>query len=156
MYDEKPPMDYTTAELRNFVTFRISRTYAKLNQQAQKTLSDVTCLTLSQWRILSVIAHEKTATAASIAKFTELDKGQISRAIKNLIEYKFVSRQSHESDKRRQVLALTKTGIAEHAHVLGRMRKRQAMLIENLDQGEIETFLHVLNSIEGRAKEDVI
>ena len=149
------PKDYNAQELRSFVTFRISRTYAELNRQAQKTLSQVTRLTLSQWRIISVIAFETNATAAAISNFTDLDKGQISRAVKKLIEYGFVSRRSEIGDKRRQILELTPEGRAEHARVLRRMRKRQIMLVDGIPNEELQTFLRVLKEIERNAKEDV-
>ena len=149
-------MQHDEIELRSFVTFRLSRTYAELNRQAFKTLAKITKLSLSQWRILSVIEMEDTISAAQVARYADLDKGQISRAVKGLSELGFVSSHDHENDRRSSLLSLTKSGREEHARVLKVMRKRQKLLTDGIHQDDLEKFRRILDVLSKRAREDVL
>ena len=68
-------------ELRQFITYRISRLQNSLNAQAGHVLSKLSDLTLTEWRILYILRSMSTATMSQIVQESRLDKAQSSRSI---------------------------------------------------------------------------
>ncbi|MEM7242747.1 MAG: MarR family transcriptional regulator [Pseudomonadota bacterium] len=121
-----------------------------------KTLAHLTDLGLTQWRILAVIHMEGQTVAAKVARYADLDKGQISRAVNTLKDMGFVQEGDDPNDGRSAMLSLTEAGHAEYDHVVQTMRKRQKMLVQDVTAEDLETFRAVLKKIEARAQESIL
>ncbi len=96
-------------------------------------LRGVSDLSLTEWRILSMIRMQGETGAAQIARTGQMDKGRISRALKGL----------------------TQKGQDTHSRLTGIMRKRQTMLTQYLSDEELQQFFRTLSKPESRARGDV-
>ena len=141
-----PPM------VRDFLTYRLSRVQAKLNRQASRVLRAHSTLSLTQWRALAMMGERSASTLSDIVSMTKLDKGQLSRALKGLIEAGFVETQASGRDLRRHRIALTELGRAEFARLLPVMRSRQSHLGGRLTAAERAALLAALEKIERAAE----
>lgn len=74
-------------------------------------------LTTFQARLINLIGRKEGISQVSLALYTERDKAQIARAIKELEGRGFVTRSAHAADWRTQRLALTTEGNKIHAEL---------------------------------------
>lgn len=137
-----------TRELRHFVTYRLARLQSKLNAQAIRKLRLNSNLSLTEWRILSIAAQSDETTLSSIARETELDKGQLSRAVKTLAAKDLLVSRVNSDDHRQNLLALTASGRTTFEQILPIMQKRQAGLTENFSSNDMATLLSLLDRLE--------
>jgi len=71
-------------------------------------------LNLSQWRVLAAIAEKPGRTSAEIVAITPMDKGIVSRAVKNLLVMKLIEKAPIDTDRRRSPLHMTPEGITHY------------------------------------------
>lgn len=138
-------------ELRQFITYRISRLQNSLNAQAGHVLGKLSDLTLTEWRILYILRSMSTATMSQIVHESRLDKAQISRSIKALVEKGYIASAQDEQDQRRQLLSATAKGRAIKDKILPIMMRRQEAMTEGLSDKDIDTFLRILDHLDETA-----
>ncbi len=133
--------------LRSFVTFRIMRVQNRLNAQAAALLRKYTDLSLTEWRIMSILHLTGPTTASNISRVVEMDKGQISRGLKPLIGRGLIQKSDHAQDNRQTILALTDLGTTTVVENQKIMRKRQERLTRDMSDEELETFYTLLDRL---------
>ncbi len=138
-------------DLQNVLTYRFARLQAKLNAQASDLVDKQGGISLSQWRILAVLSDQNISTQKDVLMTVGLDKGQISRTIKQLVQKQFITVSHDQPDSRIQHLALTEAGIAitETLHPI--MNARQKYLQQDFTDEEIEQLFEWLGRLEGRS-----
>jgi DNA-binding MarR family transcriptional regulator len=141
------------SQVGRFLTFRLARVQAKLNAQAGRVLKEQAGLTLTQWRLVSLIGGNGRTTAAHLSREAAIDKGLISRNIKQLSEAGLVRITVDPDDHRAQNLELTDRGVNVFQTTLPRMRARQDALRAHLNTEEEEVLLSALEKLE-RAADD--
>lgn len=135
-------------KLGQFLTYRLARVQAKLNAQATRMLKDVSGLSLTQWRIMMLIAATGTARSSDLTRAAEFDKGQFSRKLKTLIQSGLVRARVNENDHRVQMLSLTDSGRQLYEFVLPRMQARQRALRDVLTEQELDAVFSALDKLE--------
>lgn len=95
--------------------------------QAQ-VAADGTGLTTFQARLVNLIGRNDGISQLTLGAFTDRDKAQIARAVKELEARGFLARSPHPTDWRTKCLALTDDGKRMHARLHG-MRKQLATAI---------------------------
>ena len=136
-----------------FLTFRLARVQAKLNAQSARILKDFAGLTLTHWRLLSLIATSEGTTAAHLSREVAMDKGLISRNLKTMIADGLVRVTIDALDHRAQHLELTPLGEEKFRATLPRMRARQDAVRAHLDVEAEEAINRALEQLE-RAADD--
>ena len=114
-------------------------------------------LTLSQWRVLAVLARHAPATAAEIARRIALDKAAISRVVGQLTALGLLARDAHPGDRRRELLRLTASGERLHARIVPLSRARQKRLraaVAPRDRAALDRALARLLAVAGEILED--
>lgn len=113
-----------------------------------------TCgLTLSQWRVLSVIASIKPVSSKDITKLTTLNKVAVSRTIARLTEDGLIERTISSSDSRMQYLSLTAAGKKQFRKARDNYEKWTGALFEPLSSCDAETLLGLLTKLRNRLGE---
>jgi len=69
----------------------------------------------TEWRVLFHLGQAGDQTAKQICETAALHKTKISRAVKALESKRFLSRKASETDRRSEILSLTKQGKAAFA-----------------------------------------
>lgn len=110
-----------------------------------------TCgLTLSQWRVMSVIASIKPVSSKDITKLTTLNKVAVSRTIARLNEDGLIKRTTSSSDSRIQFLSLTVAGKKQFRKARESYEKWTGALFESLSTHDAETLLTLLTELRSR------
>ena len=148
MTDISNPLD-----LRSFVTFRLTRLQAQINGQAQHILKTYSDIGQSEWRVLILVQDRGTSTMATVVKDGQMDKAQVSRAIKALVTKGYVQSRENPEDHRQNILSLTQAGEDVHDRVRPRMQARQNVLLKGFSEGEIEQLYAMLDRLSEAAAE---
>ncbi len=130
------------------ITYRLTRLHAKLNASATRALSDTPGLTLSRWRILLILNALGTGTLTDIARSSQLDKGQLSRDIKKMVDEGLLESETDMGDMRQHRLTVSEEGRKLHAAAKPAMDRRQESLRSALTEDERETLFQVIDKLE--------
>ena len=139
---------------RSFMTYRLARVQNKLNAQAASLLRANCDLSLTEWRVISLASLLGETTATTMAREVDMDKGQISRAIKRLLEAGHLISKHSQTDGRQSLLSLSESGKALHARVIPVMMDRQHGLVDGIDETDLLTFYKVLEILEDKTRPD--
>lgn len=134
--------------LQRFLTYRLLRVHSKLNTQATRILGKVSGLSLTQWRVLAMVATHDGATHTDISRLSQIDKGQLSRCIRALIVEGLIVARDDEQDSRQQHLSLSAEGRALYDRTVPRMQARQRFLLNHLTPVERDAIYSALDKLE--------
>ncbi|MEM6462225.1 MAG: MarR family winged helix-turn-helix transcriptional regulator [Pseudomonadota bacterium] len=137
--------------LQEVLTWRIHHVHSKLNVHAAKFLEKVSGIGLAQWRIMLAIGPDGWTTHSEICRYTAVDKGQLSRSLKGMIESDLVETKNDSLDQRQQRLSLTRKGRRIFKKTLPMMRERQSFLVGSLSKSERKAIFSALDKLETAA-----
>lgn len=134
--------------IQDVLTWRIHQVHSKLNIHASKFLEKVSGIALAQWRIMLAIGPEGASTHSDIIRYIAVDKGQLSRSLKGMIEDGLVETRNDDQDQRQQRVSLTRKGRRIFKKTLPMMRKRQSYLVGSLSKSERKAIFSALEKLE--------
>jgi len=140
-------IDTHSSDLRSVLTFRLARLNNHLNAQAISLLKKHSDLSLMQWRVISTTHMLGETTMTRLGKWSQVDKGQLSRTTKNLIEKKYLQAAVSENDARQQNLSLSKKGQSAYQQLLPIMRQRQESLVQGISKHDLLIFNQVIDQL---------
>ncbi len=136
----------------SFVTFRLARLQSSLNAQGTALLKSKAGLSLVEWRLIQTLRMFKNASLTEIADHVQMDKGQLSRKIKSMVEKGLLSANTDKHDQRVQHLALTPKAEQLSAQIMPFMEARQQRLLADVSPEDLEVFYRVVDKIEAASK----
>ena len=86
-----------------------------------------------------------------LAEAVGLDKGQISRALAELVSRKLVSKAVNPRDNREVLVSLTKAGLAAHDTVVAGGQERNRRLLSELSEAEVAMLLGHIDRLTEKA-----
>lgn len=110
-------------------------------------------LTLSEWRILSVISSFTNIASKDITRVTTLNKVAVSRSLARLTEAGLVERTVSDTDNRLQRLTLTRSGKQRFRKARESFTRWSDALLGGLDAAEIDDLKQSLRKIRRRLGE---
>ena len=146
---------YDGIPLQQFLTYRLARLHAKLNIQASRILGVHAGIKLTEWRIIALIGSKSEKTLTEINRASQMDKGQLSRTIRGLLDSGLIQSRSSLNDQRQQLLALTENGRKIYEKTLPKMQTRQHMLMDCLSAEERRLIFSVIDKLEIAADQAV-
>lgn len=108
----------TVLTLERFLPYRLSILSNCISGIIAETYKDKFALSITEWRIMAVLGEYPGSSADEVSVKTQTEKSIVSRALQKLLARHLVSREVHESDRRRQNLSLTKTGLEIYQQVV--------------------------------------
>ena len=105
-------------DLDRFLPYRLSVVTNRMSNAIARHYSERFGLSIPEWRVMAVLGQTSGLSAREVAKRTEMDKVQVSRAVAVLVRKKRVQRQSDDSDRRIIRLALTARGRAIYNEIV--------------------------------------
>ena len=148
MQSRIPDTDRFASELNALITFRLVKTTNLLNAQAAHVLRKNSNLSLTEWRIISVINAVDKTTASEVAKTTFIDKGQISRTVRSLADKGLLVAKHRKGSQRQIELRLSPDGKALHRRIVAIMTNRQRHLTREFTSEELAAFRSALEKLE--------
>ncbi|MFY0622422.1 MAG: winged helix-turn-helix transcriptional regulator [Pelagimonas sp.] len=136
--------------LERMFTYRLARLHALLNAQAIRILKVRAGVSLAEWRVLAALATRGEVPAAEIIRLTDVDKSQLSRNIKKMVERGLIT--SHLDASNQRTLAKTDRGRALFQELSPLMRQRQDFLMKCLTGDEQDALFKAFDRLEERAR----
>lgn len=141
---------HTPLQLENFLPYRLSILSNTVSQSIASDYQQRYDLSMTEWRVMAVLARFDGLSAREVADRTAMDKVAVSRALARLQEAGRVDRSTHGNDKRRSVLSLTETGWAMHNEVAPMARARESEWLARLDADERAWLQRILDKLDPR------
>ena len=136
----------------SFVTFRLARLQSSLNAQATALLKSKSGLSLVEWRLIQTLRMIENASLTEIADHVQMDKGQLSRKIKAMVEKGLLRAETDKQDQRVQHLTLTPKAEELSARMMPYMEARQQRLLADVSAADLAVFYSVVGKIEAASK----
>ena len=136
----------------SFVTYRLAKLQSRLNAQGTAILKKKSGLSLVEWRVIQVIRMFDEPSLSQIADHVQMDKGQLSRKLKIMIEKGLLNSRRDAEDKRIQKLELTEKAIEISENLMPVMQQRQHHLLADVTADELDLFYRIITKIETAAK----
>jgi DNA-binding MarR family transcriptional regulator len=135
-FDIRDRLGYRVQNLANKMALWGSRTYNReFNVGAQ------------EWRVLSFLMRQSKGTAREICEFTLMDKGNVSRTVRRLIEDGCVKEQQDAEDKRSTLLIPTKVGVDLYRRIKKTSDKREKSFMDALTAAERKALPLILTKL---------
>jgi DNA-binding MarR family transcriptional regulator len=94
-----------------------------------------------EFGLVASLGRRPPMSVVRLAEAVGMDKGQISRALTELVSRKLVVRAVNPRDNREVLVSLTRAGLVAHDAVLAGALERNQRLLEGLNQEELFSLL---------------
>src|SRR6266498_4083315 len=105
---------------------------------------------ITDWRIMALLAVEPWIVAGRVCDVTGLDKAAVSRSLRDLAGRALVDVEVDETDQRRQLIALTRRGVALHDRMVDIAVERECQLLAALSPEEQAALVDYLKRLCSR------
>jgi DNA-binding MarR family transcriptional regulator len=139
--------EHAPLELERFLPYRLSILSNTVSQTIAREYQQRFDLSVTEWRVMAVLARFATLSAREVAERTAMDKVAVSRALARLVASARVIRRIHAGDKRRSVLRLSASGWKIHDAVAPLARAQERKLLARLNVEEQAWLDLILNKL---------
>jgi DNA-binding MarR family transcriptional regulator len=108
----------------------------------------------TEWRVLFHLGRHGDMTATEIGRRSHTHKTRISRAVRALEDKRFLLRRVEETDRRREILSLSRTGRAAYDYLSRRARQYDERLKALFTAEERAILLDCLKRVAGEERGD--
>lgn len=128
-----------------FVTTMMSQVGNALRRTITLPYADQFGLSVSEWRLLALVAHAESLAFSELVQQSTSDKALVSRTLKLLESRGLVQLRSEGNTPRKKVFcAVTPAGKALHAEAIPIARRRQAAALRVLTPAERDAMYRAL------------
>jgi DNA-binding MarR family transcriptional regulator len=104
-----------------------------------------------EFGLVASLGRRPPMSVVRLAAAVGMDKGQISRALAELVSRKLVAKAVNPRDNREVLVSLTRTGLVAHDAILAGALERNQRLLEKLSQEELTMLLGYLDGLTDTA-----
>jgi DNA-binding MarR family transcriptional regulator len=134
-------------ELERFLPYRLSVLSNRISLAIARIYEERFGLDVTEWRIMAVLGRYPGASAGEVAERTAMDKVAISRGVARLLDRGLITRDTHDSDRRRSVLALSDDGRDVYEEIAPLALDYERQLLEALGEDEREWLDRLLTRL---------
>jgi DNA-binding MarR family transcriptional regulator len=106
-----------------------------------------------EFGLVASMGRRPPMSVISLAEAVGMDKGQISRALAELVSRKLVAKAVNPRDNRETLVSLTRTGLAAHDAIVAGALERNQRLLEQLSREELALLLGHIDRLTDIAAE---
>src|SRR5258705_2847998 len=99
-----------------------------------------------EFGLVASMGRRPPMSVISLAEAVGMDKGQISRALAELVARKLVAKAVNPRDNRETLVSLTRTGLAAHDTIVAGAQERNRRLLEQLSKDDLQVLLGQIDS----------
>jgi DNA-binding MarR family transcriptional regulator len=125
------------------VTFLVN----KISTGSTQIYSELFDISVTEWRIVSLLAVEHPIVAKRVSEVIGLDKATVSRSINRLEKEGYLCLCTDENDRRATFVELSEKGVNLHNQVIDIALDREQEMLKPLTKDEIEQFILILNKL---------
>ncbi|MES5483384.1 MarR family transcriptional regulator [Bradyrhizobium sp. INPA03-11B] len=151
-----PPEAVVDAELAPITAMMSSRLMVLANLLRRGALlryKRLTGLSSVEFGLVASLGRRPPMSVVRLAEGVGMDKGQISRALAELVARKLVAKAANPRDNRETLVSLTRAGLAAHDAIVAGAQERNRRLLEQLDPRELELLLGHIDRLTRTAAE---
>ena len=104
-----------------------------------------------EFGLVASLGRRSPMSVVRLAAAVGMDKGQISRALAELVSRKLVAKAVNPRDNREVLVSLTRTGLVAHDAILAGALERNQFLLEKLSNEELAMLLGYLDGLTDTA-----
>ncbi|WP_281833941.1 MarR family winged helix-turn-helix transcriptional regulator [Acinetobacter calcoaceticus] len=119
----------------------------KISTGSTQIYSELFDISVTEWRIVSLLAVEHPIVAKRVSEVIGLDKATVSRSINRLEKEGYLCLSTDENDRRATFVELSEKGINLHNQVIDIALDREQEMLKPLTKDEIEQFILILNKL---------
>lgn len=134
-------------DIRDLISFRLSNLVAANDRVGQGWVQKKFGLSLNEWRVLGLTHALEPVIVSDIRRILHIDKGQLSRVVKSLIERGFLRGTANRDDQRFIELQVTTRGRALHDDMLAYSTQRNRNVIADLSKQEARELFRLLGKL---------
>ena len=106
-----------------------------------------------EFGLVASLGRRPPMSVARLAEAVGQDKGQISRALAELVARKLIAKSANPKDSREVLVSLTATGLAAHDAIVAGAQERNRRLLEHLSKDEFDKLLAQIEHLTTTAEE---
>jgi DNA-binding MarR family transcriptional regulator len=144
-------------EVEDFLSMRFANLSTLFHRKVTRRYLEPFDIGLPEWRTMTILARHAPISTRALRNISEMDKGQMSRALVTLAQRGLISRDSDASHMVRQTIDITEAGHALYRKIMPEARRSQAMLLLSLTVSErkaLHSALIKLKAVVGDMPED--
>ncbi|KUJ83215.1 hypothetical protein AVO45_18700 [Ruegeria marisrubri] len=148
------PRDGAELEVHDFITTQLSALMSLLRRKVTLSYANEFDLSVSEWRVLSLIAHANTLPFGELVAQSTSDKALVSRTIR-LLEQRDLIQIHPESEHAKKKIACTirPNGQVLHDKVIVIARKKQADVLRVLSEKERVSLYRAVTKLRSYLEE---
>ena len=100
-----------------------------------------------EFGLVASLGRRPPMSVIRLAEAVGVDKGQISRALAELVSRKLVAKEVNQRDNRETLVCLTKAGLAAHDAIVTGAQERNRRLLEQLGKDELAVLLDQIDRL---------
>jgi len=135
-------------DLDTFLPYRLANLANKMSEEFADVYQQQSDLTIPQWRILFNLAQFGQSHAKALCEQATMDKSTVSRAIKALIDKRYIVSLVNPQDKRASLLALSDEGLSLYKQLAPAALAWEQDLLASLTQDEYTVLLSCLDKLQ--------
>lgn len=139
--------DTAVVDLERYVPAFFTWIANKLSGGASTAYLSAFNVGIETWRLLVLLAIEKSLTAQSISRTIGMDKASVSRAFKSMQTRGLITIGLDDADGRLRVATITPKGRALHDEILELAIERERAFLSVLNDKERETLIGLLRRL---------
>jgi DNA-binding MarR family transcriptional regulator len=152
-----PGKDGRKLEVEDFLSMRFANLSALFHRKVTRRYLLSHGIGLPEWRTMTILAHHAPISTRALRDISEMDKGQMSRALDVLARRGLIRRDPDANHLLRQVINITEAGHSLYNEIMPDARRSQAMLLLSMTVAErkaLHSALGKLRALVGCLPED--
>lgn len=142
----------TQFDLEDFLPYLLNRAAERSSREFQQIYKSRYAMLRTEWRVLFHLGRYGEMTAIEVCKRGDLHKTKVSRAVQALEEKRFLKRTKVESDRRFELLALTRAGEKAYAELTERAEAFQSEITSRLSVKTTQSLMAALRELSGKSE----
>ena len=138
----------TDFDLEQFLPYRLVQTAEAVSLEFYQFYRKEYGLTRPEWRVLAHLGQYGIQTARDICQRARLHKTKVSRAVAGLEQRNWLRRTEEETDRRFELLELTKTGKKAYAAIGAEGLSHNSMLCKRLTDDDAVHLFRILEKLD--------
>ena len=135
-------------DIRDRLGYRVQNLANKMILWGTRTYAQELDVGVQEWRILAVLARKGHGTASDVCDLTMMDKGNVSRAVKNLVKEGRLKEKTDRNDKRSITLAVTPKGFEIYKSLKKLSDARERKFMASLTPAEQKALPNILTKLD--------
>ena len=140
-------------KLERVIFYALDKCIKTYRQFAQRRFIEAGLdITIDQWLVLNAISEKPDLSQLEIAERVFKDASSVTRIIDLLIKKEYLQRETHEWDRRRFSLGLTKEGQAIMKKIAKVVEQNRAQALKEISEGQLLQMQQTLSLIIDNCK----